>query len=140
MQHAVIKFHVLVEFVCGFFYVICVKCKTILTISALSLLSSSIWLSKLLLQCRNMVPVPVVVLYLAKLFNYISSRSKTGERWIEKVLENTRRKAAPIQEFQWLGLMLFVAVPFPGTGYVLLQPIFLSCGVTPSFSVIVGLL
>ena len=32
------------------------------------------------------------------------------------IFKSTRRKSGTIQEFKWLGLMLFVAVPFPGTG------------------------
>ena len=63
-----------------------------------------------------MVPVPFVVLYMAKLANFLSSRSSTAKKIVDMIFESTRRKAGPIQEFKWLGLMLFVAVPFPGTG------------------------
>ena len=35
---------------------------------------------------------------------------------MELVIDRAKEKAAPVQEFQWLGLTLFVAVPFPGTG------------------------
>jgi uncharacterized membrane protein len=69
-----------------------------------------------LLLCRNMLPVPFIVLYLEKLFRYVAARSEGGKKLVDKILTSTRQKAEPIQEFQWLGLMLFVAVPFPGTG------------------------
>lgn len=37
-------------------------------------------------------------------------------RFVNLLFERAREKAGPVEEFQWLGLMLFVAVPFPGTG------------------------
>uniref|UniRef100_A0A453M446 Small multi-drug export protein n=1 Tax=Aegilops tauschii subsp. strangulata TaxID=200361 RepID=A0A453M446_AEGTS len=64
----------------------------------------------------NMVPVPFIILYLKKLATFLSQRSAWATRIMDLLFERARRKAAPVEEFQWLGLMLFVAVPFPGTG------------------------
>lgn len=64
----------------------------------------------------NMVPVPLILLYMEKLSNYMSNRSPSARKFFDRLLESVRRKAGPVQEFEWLGLMLFVAVPFPGTG------------------------
>lgn len=64
----------------------------------------------------NMVPVPFILLYLKQLVNYAGKRSSVASRFLNRLIEITRKKAGPIEEFQWLGLMLFVAVPFPGTG------------------------
>ncbi|KAG0576908.1 hypothetical protein KC19_5G117000 [Ceratodon purpureus] len=64
----------------------------------------------------NMLPVPFIALYLEKFFNYVASSSEGGRKLVDKIITNTRRKAEPIEEFKWIGLMLFVAVPFPGTG------------------------
>jgi uncharacterized membrane protein len=63
-----------------------------------------------------MLPVPFIALYLEKFFNYVASSSGSGKKLVDKIITNTRRKAEPIEEFKWIGLMLFVAVPFPGTG------------------------
>lgn len=64
----------------------------------------------------NMVPVPFIILYMEKLAIFLSNRSSSAKKVMDGLFESTRRKAAPVQEFEWLGLMLFVAVPFPGTG------------------------
>lgn len=64
----------------------------------------------------NMVPVPFIILYLKKLATFLSQRSGSATRIMDLLFERAQRKAAPVEEFQWLGLMLFVAVPFPGTG------------------------
>ncbi|KAK9104888.1 hypothetical protein Scep_021732 [Stephania cephalantha] len=64
----------------------------------------------------NMVPVPFIVLYLKKFASFLARSSPSASRFLDLLFKNAREKAGPVEEFQWLGLMLFVAVPFPGTG------------------------
>ncbi|KAK8957593.1 hypothetical protein KSP39_PZI000166 [Platanthera zijinensis] len=64
----------------------------------------------------NMVPVPFIVLFLKKVAAFLSKKSDSATKFLEVFFERAREKAGPVMEFQWLGLMLFVAVPFPGTG------------------------
>lgn len=63
-----------------------------------------------------MVPVPFIILYLKRFASFLAARSSSASRFLDMVFKNAKEKAAPVEEFQWLGLMLFVAVPFPGTG------------------------
>lgn len=65
---------------------------------------------------RNMVPVPFIILYLKKFATFLAAKNKTASQFLDKLFEMAKAKAGPVEEFQWLGLMLFVAVPFPGTG------------------------
>ncbi|KAL9240887.1 hypothetical protein vseg_015057 [Gypsophila vaccaria] len=64
----------------------------------------------------NMLPVPFIILYLKKLATFIAGKNRTLSKLLDMLFERAKNKAGPIEEFQWLGLMLFVAVPFPGTG------------------------
>lgn len=64
----------------------------------------------------NMVPVPFIILYLKKFATFLAGKSRTASRFLDVLFERAKEKAGPVEEFQWLGLMLFVAVPFPGTG------------------------
>ncbi|PHT34005.1 hypothetical protein CQW23_25805 [Capsicum baccatum] len=64
----------------------------------------------------NMVPVPFIVLYLKKLAIFLAGTNKSASKLLDMLFERAKDKAGPVKEFQWLGLMLFVAVPFPGTG------------------------
>lgn len=64
----------------------------------------------------NMVPVPFIVLYLKKLATFLAAKNSAASRMLDMLLERAKKLAGPVEEFQWLGLMLFVAVPFPGTG------------------------
>ncbi|XP_038893409.1 uncharacterized protein LOC120082205 [Benincasa hispida] len=64
----------------------------------------------------NMVPVPFIILYLRKFATFLAGRNASASQFLDMLFKRAKEKAAPVEEFQWLGLMLFVAVPFPGTG------------------------
>lgn len=66
--------------------------------------------------CRNMVPVPFIILYLKKFATFLAGRNQSASQFLDMLFQMAKEKAGPVEEFQWLGLMLFVAVPFPGTG------------------------
>ena len=63
-----------------------------------------------------MIPVPFIILYLKKFASFLAGRSLSASRFLDMLFKRAKEKAGPVEEFQWLGLMLFVAVPFPGTG------------------------
>jgi uncharacterized membrane protein len=63
-----------------------------------------------------MVPVPFIILYLKKFASFLAGRNQSASQFLEMLFKSAKEKAGPVEEFQWLGLMLFVAVPFPGTG------------------------
>ncbi|XP_057810894.1 uncharacterized protein LOC131025242 [Salvia miltiorrhiza] len=65
----------------------------------------------------NMVPVPFIVLYLKSFATSLAGKDgSTASQFLDMLFTRAKEKAGPVEEFQWLGLMLFVAVPFPGTG------------------------
>ncbi|PRQ40870.1 putative small multi-drug export [Rosa chinensis] len=64
----------------------------------------------------NMVPVPFIILYLKRFASFLAGKNKAASQFLDLLFEKAKKKAGPVEEFQWLGLMLFVAVPFPGTG------------------------
>ncbi|KAL0447080.1 UNVERIFIED_CONTAM: hypothetical protein Slati_1835900 [Sesamum latifolium] len=64
----------------------------------------------------NMVPVPFIILYLKRFATFLTGKNETASRFLDMLFKRAKEKAGPVEEFQWLGLMLFVAVPFPGTG------------------------
>ncbi|GMI87822.1 hypothetical protein like AT2G02590 [Hibiscus trionum] len=64
----------------------------------------------------NMLPVPFIILYLKRFATFLAGKNQSASRFLNMIFEQAKQKAGPVEEFQWLGLMLFVAVPFPGTG------------------------
>lgn len=63
-----------------------------------------------------MVPVPFIILYLKKVASFVTGKNRAASGFLDMLYERAKQQAGPVKEFQWLGLMLFVAVPFPGTG------------------------
>lgn len=63
----------------------------------------------------NMLPVPFLLLFFASLAKVIS-RTERGKKLVDWVLKRTRRHTPVIEKYEPIGLMLFVAIPLPGTG------------------------
>ena len=63
----------------------------------------------------NMLPIPFVILLIRPLIDWLlhsKALHKVGE-WLDN---RTKEKSLKINKFKKIGLMLFVAVPLPGTG------------------------
>jgi uncharacterized membrane protein len=69
----------------------------------------------LLAVIGNMLPVPILLLFLDSIAKIIS-KVDIGKRLIDWVFERTRRRGKAIERYERIGLMLFVAVPLPLTG------------------------
>ena len=63
----------------------------------------------------NIIPVPFILAFITPIFNWMK---KT--RWlkpkIEKLEAKSMGKSEQIQKYEFIGLMLFVGIPLPGTG------------------------
>ena len=63
----------------------------------------------------NMLPVPILLLFFESLAKIVS-KVEIGRKLVDWVFRHTRRHEKIIQKYEWLGLMLFVAIPLPMTG------------------------
>jgi uncharacterized membrane protein len=63
----------------------------------------------------NMIPVPIILLCLGY-FVKIISRIAIGEKLVNRVLERCKARSQPVQKYERIGLMIFVAIPLPFTG------------------------
>jgi uncharacterized membrane protein len=63
----------------------------------------------------NMLPVPILLLFFDSLAKLVS-KVEIGKRLIDWVFRHTRRHEKAILKYEWLGLMVFVAIPLPVTG------------------------
>ncbi len=64
----------------------------------------------------NMLPVPVIILFVRRIFDWMKGKSRRlGDiaRRFEAKAESHRDR---VQRYEMLGLMIFVAIPAPGTG------------------------
>ena len=63
----------------------------------------------------NTLPIPLVLLFLEKVFNFLK-KSKKLNKLISKLEKKILSKKGQIEKYGYLGLLLFVGIPLPGTG------------------------
>jgi uncharacterized membrane protein len=63
----------------------------------------------------NLIPVPIILLFLDVISRYLS---KVGffDRFLRWLFEHTKRRGEIVKRYRRIGLALFVAVPLPVTG------------------------
>jgi uncharacterized membrane protein len=63
----------------------------------------------------NLIPVPLLLIFYDSLAKLVS-RTRRGKRFIDWIYKRTRKPTGIIEKHKHLGLIVFVAIPLPGTG------------------------
>lgn len=63
----------------------------------------------------NMLPIPFIILFIRKIFEFLR-RFKFFEKIIDKLEKKTEKNKDKVLKYEAWGLLLFVAIPLPGTG------------------------
>ena len=63
----------------------------------------------------NMLPVPFILMFSVKAFEFMK-KHKIMVKFIEKIENRAKKRSEGLATGEFIGLMLFVAIPFPGTG------------------------
>jgi len=63
----------------------------------------------------SMIPVPIILFTIRPIFNYLK-KTKLFNKLVHKITDKSLNKSAKIKKYGAWGLMLFVAIPLPGTG------------------------
>ena len=64
----------------------------------------------------NMLPVPFIILFVRKIFDWMKKKSKFLAGIAEKLEKRAENKMDVIEKYEMLGLFILVAIPLPGTG------------------------
>lgn len=64
----------------------------------------------------NMIPVPFIILFIRKILDWLCEKSDLLKKLIENKIRRTLRHSDKLYRSQVLGLIIFVAIPLPGTG------------------------
>lgn len=70
----------------------------------------------LLSVAGNMLPVPFIILFVRRIFEWMKRKSDFLRKIAQKLEQKAASKIDRIQKYELFGLMIFVAVPAPGTG------------------------
>ena len=69
----------------------------------------------LLCYLGNMLPIPFIILFIRKIFDFLR-RFKFFEKIIVKLEAKTEKNKEKVLRYKSWGLLIFVAIPLPGTG------------------------
>ena len=64
----------------------------------------------------NLLPVPFLILFTRKIFVWIRVHIPRLGRWVDRLEQKAWSKSDKVVRYQTWGLLLFVAIPLPGTG------------------------
>ena len=63
----------------------------------------------------NIIPIPFILLFIRQIFK-LMKKTKVFRGLIERLEKRAMGKSDQIKRYEFLGLLLFVGVPLPGTG------------------------
>lgn len=64
----------------------------------------------------NMIPLPFIVVYIRRVFQWMRHYLPRFNRVVDWLEKKAHLKGDKVTRYQYLGLMIFVAIPLPGTG------------------------
>lgn len=82
---------------------------------AASLLNVNFFTGYIVSIIGNVLPIPIVLLFLEKIFEFLK-KFKTTNKIVTKIENKILSKKEQIEKYGYLGLLLFVGIPLPGTG------------------------
>ncbi len=83
-------------------------------ILAAKLLQVEIWPAFFICLVGTILPTPFILLFINKIFGWM--RNTRLVRLVDRMEEKGRSKFDKINRYKTLGLLIFVAIPLPGTG------------------------
>ena len=64
----------------------------------------------------NMIPVPFIVVYIRRIFLWMRRHLPRLNSLVDRMEKKAHLKGQKVTRYKYLGLMIFVAIPLPGTG------------------------
>ena len=74
------------------------------------------WRAMIFADLGNMVPVPFIIIFIRRIFDWMQLKSKKLSAWVEKTEAKAATKWEQVHKYELLGLAILVAIPLPGTG------------------------
>lgn len=75
-----------------------------------------VWAAFIAAVIGNLIPVPFIIVYIRRIFQWMRRRMPRLNDMVDRLERKAHLKGQRVTKYKYLGLMLFVAVPLPGTG------------------------
>ena len=74
------------------------------------------WEAFLAAVIGNCIPLPFIVVYIRRIFQWMRRHLPTLDKLVDTLEQKAHLKGRKVSKYKYLGLMIFVAIPLPGTG------------------------
>jgi len=64
----------------------------------------------------NLIPLPFIVVYIRRIFQWLRRRAPRLDGMVDALETKAHLKGRKVNQYKYLGLTIFVAIPLPGTG------------------------
>ena len=79
-------------------------------------LGLDIWPAYCAAVVGNMIPVPFIIVFIRRIFKWMRVRSRRLGSLVDRLERKAHLKGQKVTKYKYLGLMILVAIPLPGTG------------------------
>ena len=74
-----------------------------------------LWTTSIIAVVGNLLPIPFILLFIEKILAFLENHNILTS-FIHKLRERALHKSKGLENMEFIGLMLFVGIPLPGTG------------------------
>lgn len=74
------------------------------------------WQAFLAAVVGNLIPLPFIVVYIRRIFQWMRQHLPALDKVVDGLERKAHLKGRKVNKYKYLGLMIFVAIPLPGTG------------------------
>lgn len=64
----------------------------------------------------NLAPIPVLIVFTRRVFEWLKGKSAHLNKLVLKLEDKAESKKETVEKWEFLGLVILVAIPLPGTG------------------------
>ena len=82
---------------------------------AAALLNMNMWRSFIICFIGNIIPIPLILWFITPIFDKLK-KMKLFSGIVNKLENKAMKKKDKIEKLEYIGLLLFVGIPLPGTG------------------------
>ena len=75
-----------------------------------------VWAAFLAAVIGNLSPVPFIIVYIRRVFQWLRRSMPRLNSMVDRLERKAHLKGQRVAKYKYLGLLLFVAIPLPGTG------------------------
>ena len=75
-----------------------------------------VWAAYIAAVIGNLIPVPCIIVYIRRVFQWMRKRFPRLNSLVDALERKAHLKGEKVTKYKYLGLIVLVAIPLPGTG------------------------